>query len=434
MELGAAGLQEQPFRTQGRPLVFVAYAAQETAFDYLQDIYKNPHGLGLFQGPPLSGNSTILRHFCEMKSPDAAMAIVNGAGLNTTALLLAALRQFGYDLEFSSVNELLNMLKVFVLQQTASGETPMLMIENTHELNPSALRVLCELAELKVRQKYALRLVLASNQPIASIVQAPAMASIRKRLSGNFSLGPMTQSETIGYLHAKLLAGGSADPQNVLPANVCNELHTASGGWPGIVDRLAILALGKARSCPIGAELIERPVLPNFIEIDVEGAAPTAAKGKRKETRALPQILLTLNSETLKDMKMERPRLLIGRSEHNDLCINSTFISRHHVMFVKFGATTLLMDLNSTNGTFVNSRRISNQILMHNDVISIGNHRIKFLDPAATSRNALEGVGFDDTIIMKNLTDIRKMLASEHTELMPMPTDIGASGRDKTRS
>ena len=38
MELGAAGLQEQPFRTHGRPLVFVAYAAQRSAFEYLERI------------------------------------------------------------------------------------------------------------------------------------------------------------------------------------------------------------------------------------------------------------------------------------------------------------------------------------------------------------------------------------------------------------
>ena len=427
MELGAAGLQEQPFRTQGRPLVFVAYAAQEAAFKYLKEVYDTPHGLGLFQGPPLSGNSTILRQFGDYKSPDAAVAVVDGAGLNTTGLLQAALHQFGYDLEFNSVNELLNMLKVFVLQQTASGETPLLIIENTHELNPSALRVLCELAGLRVREKFAIRLVLASNHPITTMVEAPAMGVIQKRMTGNFSLAPMTRDETAEYLYAKMRAGGCIHPKNVLPADVCREMYEASGGWPGIVDRLAILALAKAEYCPIRADQIERPVLPNFIEIDGGDGAPVA----RAKAVAQPQIILTLNSKTLKEVNIERPRLLIGRAEHNDLCINSTFISRHHVMFVKFGAATLLMDLNSTNGTFVNSRRVSNQILVHNDIISIGNHRIKFIDPGATSRSAVEGVGFEDTVMMKDLSGMQKMLASEHTELLPVQENLEVVGRDK---
>jgi pSer/pThr/pTyr-binding forkhead associated (FHA) protein len=89
------------------------------------------------------------------------------------------------------------------------------------------------------------------------------------------------------------------------------------------------------------------------------------------------------------------------------------------------------MDLNSTNGTFVNSRRVSNQILIHNDIVSIGNHRIKFVDPGATSRSALEVVNIEDTVIMKDLSGMRKMLASEHTELMPLPANLEAAVADK---
>ena len=104
MELGAAGLQEQPFRTHGRPLVFVAYAGQQSAFEYLERIYDHRFGLGLIQGPPLSGKSTLLRQFAEIKTSDVSVALVDGAGLNTNALLQAVLHQFGYELEFSTVN------------------------------------------------------------------------------------------------------------------------------------------------------------------------------------------------------------------------------------------------------------------------------------------------------------------------------------------
>ena len=148
MELGAAGLQEQPFRTHGHPLVFVGYAGQEAAFDFLEKSQAHRLGLGLFQGPPLSGKSTLLRQFAELNSSNFAIALVDGADLDTSALLQQTLCQFGYELESSSDNELLNMLKVFLQQQTASGQPPLLIIENTHEMVPGALQVLCELAAL----------------------------------------------------------------------------------------------------------------------------------------------------------------------------------------------------------------------------------------------------------------------------------------------
>ena len=115
--------------------------------------------------------------------------------------------------------------------------------------------------------------------------------------------------------------------------------------------------------------------------------------------------------------------MLIGRSEHNDIAISSRFVSRHHALLVRHGSSTFLMDLNSTNGTYVNSRRVSNHVLVHDDVITLGHHRIKFNDPHAVSRGSLQGDEFADTIIMKSLEDMRKLLAQENTELLPVATE-----------
>jgi type II secretory pathway predicted ATPase ExeA len=417
MELAAAGLHEQPFRTHGKSLVYVAYAAQESASRFLKDTVEHPHGLGLFQGPRLSGKSTIIREFVDTIDRDTAFAVVDGAGLNTTSFLNNVLGQFGYELQFNSANELVNMLRVFALQQVGSGRPPLLIVENTHAMNPSALRMLCELAEFRLRHRSALKMVLASDRSIDSIVTAPAMESIGSRLTGNFFLDPMSADETRDYAHAKLRAGGSIAPESVIPDDVCEQLHVYSGGWPGVVDRLVLLALAKAPACPIRAEHIERPLLP--------GARPTILRDSLQVTRSTyagpPRLCLTLHGKTLKEVDMERPRLLIGRSDHNDLCINSKYISRHHALLVRHGRATFLMDLNSTNGTYVNSCRVSNHVLQHEDLISVGQHAVRFIDPQAADNAKLDGAGFDDTVIMKNLQDIRRLLARENTVSLPIP-------------
>ena len=136
-----------------------------------------------------------------------------------------------------------------------------------------------------------------------------------------------------------------------------------------------------------------------------------------------PQLIVTGNGKLVGDLKMDKPRLIIGRSDHNDISINSRFISRHHALLVRHGGSTFLMDLNSTNGTFVNSRRVSNHVLVHDDVITIGHHRIKFRDPDARSRGSLDGIDFADTAIMKTLQDMRSLLAQENTELLPAASE-----------
>ena len=80
------------------------------------------------------------------------------------------------------------------------------------------------------------------------------------------------------------------------------------------------------------------------------------------------------------------------------------------------------MDLNSTNGTFVNSKRVSNQVLLHGDVISMGHHRIKFYDPQARSTGSVS-LDIGDTAIMKTLQDMRTLLAKENTVMLPTATE-----------
>jgi pSer/pThr/pTyr-binding forkhead associated (FHA) protein len=75
------------------------------------------------------------------------------------------------------------------------------------------------------------------------------------------------------------------------------------------------------------------------------------------------------------------------------------------------------------NGTMVNARRVSNYVLLHDDVITIGHHKIKFSDPLAKSRVELQGVDFADTAIMKTLEDMRSLMAKENTSLLPSDGD-----------
>lgn len=421
MELGAAGLKEQPFPTHGKPLAIVTYESQRVGLDVLRETHEHPTGLSLLQGPSLSGKSILIRSFVDSLDDDCAVALVNGKGLNTTNLLAAVLRQFGYDIDLGSANELLGLVRVFAMQQAASYVPPLLIIENTHELNPSALRALCELAALRVRTGSALKLVLLSDRSLRSIVNAPAMQPVAERVLHDFHLRPMTRKEAGDYLHEKLIAAGADYPALVFPNAVCDELWEASGGWPGIIDRIALLALARAESLPVGAEVIERPALPcgtwdeNCIEVPVGGSAAVPA--------VPPRLVVTNNGSVIEDIVMEQSRLLIGRSEHNDISIGSRFISRHHALLVRHNNATFLMDLNSTNGTFVNAKRISNHVLLNDDVITVGHHKIKFSDPHATKRGKLEGTEFADTAIMKTLEDMRSLLAQENTAVLPTASE-----------
>ncbi|MDH3989360.1 MAG: FHA domain-containing protein [Gammaproteobacteria bacterium] len=397
-------------------MAFFSYSGQEKAFEFFRSVYEHNTGLGLFQGPHLSGKTTIIRHFAEQQKDQCAVAIVNGEGINTSGLLESILRSFGYQHKFDSLNELLSMVKVVIRQQTAGGKPPLLFVENTHAMNPSSLHILCDLAAVRVREKFAIRIVLASDRTIDYIPRAPAMECIAKRLTGDFHLNPLTIDETSDYLYAKMRQGGCIDPDFVFPDAVCDELYRASGGWPGVLDRLAMLAIENAEHCPVGLEDVEHPPVPKSTRQDITDMETGPADGK---VRNGPLLFLTRNGETLRKIRFDGSRLLIGRTEHNDLHIESKYVSRHHAMLVRHGNSTLLMDLNSANGTFVNSRRISNQVMANDDVITLGEFGLKFVDPGAQRHETLEGISLDETVVMMTLDDMRKVLVRENTAILP---------------
>ena len=99
-------------------------------------------------------------------------------------------------------------------------------------------------------------------------------------------------------------------------------------------------------------------------------------------------VILTHHGKGMHELTLEQPRLMIGSAEDNDLCINNTNVSRHHAILVRHGAAALLMDMNSKNGTYVNSLRIKDQVVVHNDIITIGNHQIKYIAPSALHSSA----------------------------------------------
>jgi type II secretory pathway predicted ATPase ExeA/pSer/pThr/pTyr-binding forkhead associated (FHA) protein len=419
MELAAAGLTEQPFRAHGMPVAIVPYWAWTEALETLRETCEKPTGIALLKGPPLSGQSTLLRYFAENLDKDRAFALVDAKDLSTMGFLEAALKQFGYDVDFGSAKELLAMLRMFALQQATSGQPPVLVVENTHHLNPNGLRALGELAEMHYRQTCAFNMILSTDRSQDFLADDPSMNAVSRRICADIPMRAMTCGETKEYLRRKLSAAGSVAPENVFPNSVCVELWEASGGWPGVLDRVALLALANTESLPVTTASIERPTLPS----ETASYSVRESEGIVEQDPQPPKLFVSKDGVTLRELTFEQPRLLVGRSEHNDIAIPSKFISRHHLMLVRHDTSTFVMDLNSSNGTYVNSKRISNHVLVHNDVITVGHHRIKFVAPDAVSRVALNEAQFAETTIMKTLDDMRRLLAEENTVRLPIATE-----------
>jgi hypothetical protein len=95
------------------------------------------------------------------------------------------------------------------------------------------------------------------------------------------------------------------------------------------------------------------------------------------------RVLLATGGHTLKTYMLRAGRLIIGRTVANDLQIDSRFISRHHCQIVTSSQGCVIEDLNSTNGIFVQSKRVRRHNLNDGDVVQVGQHEIMYIDERA---------------------------------------------------
>ena len=107
------------------------------------------------------------------------------------------------------------------------------------------------------------------------------------------------------------------------------------------------------------------------------------------------KLIVTDGSGTTQDFPLNKERVTIGRHPDNDISLNDKAVSGHHAVVVTILQDSFLEDLDSTNGTQVNTKQIAKHPLVDGDVISIGRNTLKYEGSKATEDD------FERTMVMK---------------------------------
>jgi adenylate cyclase len=89
----------------------------------------------------------------------------------------------------------------------------------------------------------------------------------------------------------------------------------------------------------------------------------------------------TVNEE-LKSFFLTKDAVTVGKLSTNDFPLNDNSVSRNHCKFVKTKSGYKVQDLGSTNGTYVNGKKVKDKVLSEGDTITIGRTMLNFLTVA----------------------------------------------------
>ncbi len=136
----------------------------------------------------------------------------------------------------------------------------------------------------------------------------------------------------------------------------------------------------------------------------------------------MPEIVIKYEDKTLEKFITEKKRITVGRTADNDIVLENRAISRRHAI-IEFGEqNAIIMDNESLNGTFVNARKVTEEILKDNDTITIGKYNLIF-HTEAKKDNSL--VGMDGTMVLQ--TKRQKELIAKDKMAKELTTEAGCS-------
>jgi pilus assembly protein CpaF len=115
---------------------------------------------------------------------------------------------------------------------------------------------------------------------------------------------------------------------------------------------------------------------------------------------------------------LDAPEIIIGRDASNVIAINDAEVSRKHAKLSLQNSAYVILDLGSTNGTFINGQRISgSQILKPGDTVTLGENIVLMYEAA-----------FDPNATMVSSSQAPKMVAPVRKPApAPVPTPAPAS-------
>ncbi len=89
-------------------------------------------------------------------------------------------------------------------------------------------------------------------------------------------------------------------------------------------------------------------------------------------------------------LTFDREEINIGRIMGNDIMINDRSVSGYHAKIRLHNGQAELIDLDSKNGTTVNTEPVKRASLYDQDRITIGNISVQFICPEAISEHAMD--------------------------------------------
>jgi len=405
-------LKELPFRLSPDPAFLYPSQIHSRAKAYMESTIWFTDGFVVITGEIGAGKTTLIESFLREIDQDVVVAQINQTQVSPIEFLQGLLAQFGFSPFRMRKAELLATLNNFLIEQYANGRKVLLIVDEAQNLSNKVLEEVRLLSGVETTKEKVLRIILAGQPELNAKLDSDELIQLRQRVRLRFHLSALTEEEMGAYVRHRLAVAGAADRELFAP-DTYPLIFRYTGGIPRLTNTLCDTCLLAAFGQDLELVDVEtvRQALGELQWQEYAARTHTNLPATRIDDTApqlqppVGQVVLTMKGVELDRALLVPGRFVIGRTTDNDMQVDSKFVSRHHMQLVTSIDGCVVEDLNSTNGVFLNGKRVRKHKLVPGDVIKVGLHELAYSradlpsepdeDPRATRTTVLQDSDYE---------------------------------------
>ena len=293
--------------------------------------------------------------------------------------------RIGFDTKDFSMPDLENILFMFLAYQKTHGRRTIICVEQADRCSSWVLDKLCALVQKEADDSCGLLVVLAGRPHLSELLRDGPLQSIARHAGRPITIAPLRPAESKTFVNQYLESIGVDDPGRVIEYEAVAKLHAMAAGVPDALHDICARSVQRAESAsafPISTEFLDQCKATQdreFATVDAPAPSPRPVISKIKP---LDRIVVRSQDDQPSEYTIDNESIAVGRDPDSGIHLPGKLVSRNHALLVTSGGGVKIVDLGSTNGTYVNGDRIDeSQVLEHGDSIEIGGFRLTYLQP-----------------------------------------------------
>ena len=377
-------LKEHPFRLTCETKFFYLSPEHTHANAMMEFALIKRQGLMLLTGEVGSGKTMLIQHFLTRIDESYKVIKLSQTQLSEVELFQMLLLELD---DTANTKESISALQKQIINRIEAlhkeKKHVIIIIDEAQNLMIDSLIRLFEVSQKRVDNEKLSTVFLVGQNKLRETLDDPAVSEFISTINTKYHLGSLALKDIRKYiLHRLAVAGGHKNVN--IENDIFPVIETYTGGRPRLINVLVDHVLTYAFLEDI--KKITTKVVDSAIK-DLQwepfGVKYTEEKPKSEQTfkeerRQSYKVVIRSGDKIQGEYFIRKKRITIGRHRENDLRIDDPLISRQHAQIIQQGRTIYLRDLNSTNGTYVSSKRVDIAPLEIGTVIQVGNCELTF--------------------------------------------------------